>query len=106
MISDADPADIKPNKHTELYALVHDARRFILSHGSVFEMAPLQAYNSALMFSPAGSFIRNLFLKKSPTWIKSLSVEKDWSPSLQTLEGNSGRIEAVAFSPDGRLWVV
>jgi WD40 repeat protein len=104
MISDANPADIKPDKHTKLYALVHDARRFILSHGSVIEMAPLQVYNSALIFSPAGSIIRNLFLKKSPTWIKSLPlVEKDWSPSLQTLEGHSGNIYAVAFSPDGRL---
>jgi WD40 repeat protein len=104
MISDTDSADIKLDKHTKLQAMVQDARRFILSHRSVIEMAPLQVYNSALVFSPAKSIIRNMFLDQLPTWIKSLPmVEKNWSPSLQTLEGHSGYVRAVAFSPDGRL---
>ena len=56
------------------------------------------------MFSPAKSIIRNTFLYQLPTWIKSLPiVEKSWSPSLQTLEGHSSGVNAVAFSPDGRL---
>jgi hypothetical protein len=50
MISDTDSADIKSDKHTELQAMVHDGRRFILSHISVIEMAPLQVYNYALVF--------------------------------------------------------
>src|SRR5271168_1841217 len=104
MILTADSADIKPDKHAELYALVHDARRFILNHRSVIEMAPLQVYNSALVFSPTKSIIRNMFSSQLPTWIKRLQpMEQTWSPSLQTLEGHSGRVRAVAFSPDGRL---
>ena len=83
---------------------MHDGRRFILSHRLAIEMAPLQVYNSALVFSPAKSIIRNAFSDQLPTWIKSLSMfEKSWSPSLQTLEGHSSRVAAVAFSPDGRL---
>jgi WD40 repeat protein len=67
-------------------------------------MAPLQVYHSALIFSPAGSIIRNRFLEESPTWINSLPlVEKNWSPFLQTLEGHSDWVNTVAFSPDGRL---
>ena len=30
-------------------------------------------------------------------------VEKDWTPSLQALEGHSDMVTAVAFSPDGQL---
>jgi WD40 repeat protein len=104
MILTADSADIKPDKHAELYALVHDARRFILNHRSIFEMAPLQVYNSALVFSPTKSIIRNTFSNQLPTWIKSLQpIENIWSPSLQTLEGHSDWIWTVAFSPNGRL---
>src|SRR5271168_2400101 len=83
--------------------MIHDGKLFILNYGSIIEMAPLQVYNSALVFSPAKSIIRNLFSDQIPTWIESLPVVEDWSPSLQTLEGHSGGVEAVAFSPDGRL---
>ncbi len=84
--------------------MVHDGRRFILSHRSVIEMAPLQVYNSALVFSPAKCIIRNMFSDQLPTWIQSLPmVEENWSPSLQALEGHSDSIRVVAFSPDGRL---
>src|SRR5271155_1569614 len=84
--------------------MVHDGRRFILSHRLAIEMAPLQVYNSALVFSPAKSIIRNTLSDQLPTWIKSLQfVEKSWSPSLQTLEGHLNSVRAVAFSPDGRL---
>jgi WD40 repeat protein len=30
-------------------------------------------------------------------------LKKNWSPSLQTLEGHSDSVYSVAFSPDGRL---
>jgi len=103
IISGADLAGVKPDKHAELYALVYDARRFVLSHRSVIEMAPLQVYNSALIFSPTKSVIRNLFLDQDQTWIKILPVVEDWNLLLQTLEGHSSSVEAVAFSPDGRL---
>jgi WD domain, G-beta repeat len=104
MIYYADSADIKPEKHTELQAMVHDGRRFILSHRLAIETAPLQAYNSALLFSPAKSVVRNAFSDQLPTWITSLTMfEESWSPSLQMLEGHSESVTAVAFSPDGRM---
>src|SRR6201999_2804717 len=87
-----------------LHAIIYDAKRFILKNGSVIEMAPLQVYSSALVFSPTKSVIKKLFLNQVPTWIKSMpAVEDNWSAFLQTLEGHSGSVEAVAFSPDGQL---
>jgi WD40 repeat protein len=29
-------------------------------------------------------------------------VQKNWSAALQTLEGHTGGVQAVAFSPDGK----
>ncbi|KAM3074219.1 hypothetical protein ACMFMG_002959 [Clarireedia jacksonii] len=81
---------------SELLELVQDARRFILYHKYAIENSPLQAYTSALLFSPARSLIRCLFKKEAP---KSIAIKPDmedkWGACLQTLEV---RACAVAFS--------
>jgi WD40 repeat protein len=61
-------------------------------------------YASALVFSPARSITKNLFKKEEPEWITIKSgIEDDWNACLQTLEGHSGSVNAVAFSPDGTV---
>jgi hypothetical protein len=40
IIPDADSVDVQPGEYTEIYAMVHDARRFIFTYGSIIEMAP------------------------------------------------------------------
>ena len=83
---------------------MNDAKRFILEYRYIIERAPLQVYNSAIIFSPKSSIIKCLFSEELPTWIERLPiVEENWTPSLQALEGHSGRVEAVVFSPDGQL---
>jgi WD40 repeat protein len=48
--------------------------------------------------------VRIQFRDQIPGWIKRAPVaQENWSPSLQTLEGHSGTVDAVAFSPDGQL---
>jgi WD40 repeat protein len=43
------------------------------------------------------------FVDLAPRLMNRLStVQKDWSALLLTLEGHSGIVNAVAFSPDGR----
>jgi WD40 repeat protein len=75
-------------------------------HKWAIENSPLQVYPSALIFSPARSLIRELFEQEKPEWITTkLAIQDYWSPCLQTLEGHSGRVRAVAFSPDGKLVV-
>ena len=73
----------------------------MMSHKGAIENAPLQAYVSALVFSPAQSLIRNLFQHEAPRWltIKPAMTDK-WGACLQTLEGHSDWVSLVAFSHD------
>jgi WD40 repeat protein len=65
------------------------------------EKSPLQAYTSALVFSPARSLIRRLFKEEEPKWITTKqAVEDNWNACLQTLEGHSSIVSSVAFSHD------
>ena len=83
--------------------LVRDARRFILSHKGVIEMAPLQVYASALVFSPTRSVVREYFQAEEPDWITTKpAMDADWNACLETLEGHSNSVNAVVFSSDGQ----
>ncbi|KAH0551582.1 hypothetical protein GP486_007200, partial [Trichoglossum hirsutum] len=93
-----------PDKNSHLYNMVYDATRFILYNRSIIEEAPLQLYSAALIFAPKTSIVREQFLDQTPQWICRLpEVQKAWSSTVQTLEGHSNWVSAVAFSPDGRL---
>ncbi|XP_014557368.1 hypothetical protein COCVIDRAFT_25929 [Bipolaris victoriae FI3] len=86
---------------TKLIALVRDARRFIMAHKWAIENSPLQAYVSALVFSPAGSLVRSHFKEGESQRITiKPSIGDQWSACLQTLEGHSHRVRSVAFSHD------
>src|SRR5947207_10225248 len=81
--------------------LFRDARRFIMYHKRAIENSPLQAYASALLFSPARSLIRGLFGDEEPKWTTIKPAMRDeWSACLQTLEGHSNWVSSVAFSHD------
>ncbi|RKK84141.1 Vegetative incompatibility protein HET-E-1 [Fusarium oxysporum] len=85
------------------FSLIRDARRFILSHGWAIGNAPLQAYASALTFSPRRSITRKLFEEEEPYWVvMKPAMAEDWDACMATLEGHSGYIESLAFSPDGQ----
>jgi WD40 repeat protein len=72
-----------------------------MSHKWAIEKSPLQAYASALLFSPTQSLIRGLFKKEEIDWITiEPKLEEKWSACLQTLEGHSDGVWSVAFSPD------
>ncbi|KAK4149746.1 WD40-repeat-containing domain protein, partial [Chaetomidium leptoderma] len=88
-----------------LGAIVYDAKRFLRSHSSIIEEAPLQVYCSALVFSPKASIIRRLYLHQLPKWIvRAPPLSEDWTVHLKTLNHPSA-VNAIAFSPDGRLIV-
>jgi WD40 repeat protein len=72
-------------------------------HKSVIENSPLQAYASALLFSPSNSLVKDLFEKERPSFIKIKSgISTDWSACLQIIESHSWAVSIVAFSPDGK----
>ncbi|SLM35266.1 nacht and wd40 domain protein, partial [Lasallia pustulata] len=85
------------------YGFIHDLKRFALHNRIGIEQAPLQVYHSALFFAPVTSIVRRQFSNKMPWWIKrGPEVEANWSATLQTLEGHSSSVSAVAFSPAGK----
>ncbi|KAJ5778340.1 hypothetical protein N7520_001586 [Penicillium odoratum] len=79
-----------------------DARRFTLQNAYMAGIAPLQLYCSGLLFAPAQSVIKGIFLGEISKRIQPLqTVMNSWGSTLQTLEGHSGWVRSVAFSPDG-----
>ncbi len=67
-------------------------------------MAPLQVYNSALVFSPKESIVKRSFSRVMPDWIETLPVvENTWPDSGHFLEGHVVIVTAIAFSPDSQL---
>ncbi|KAL8299114.1 hypothetical protein RB593_009143 [Gaeumannomyces tritici] len=94
---------LEPENSTAMSALLHDLQRFLLANATVIDVSPLQTYHSALLFAPKMSVIRRSWPIKLPTCISLLSpVDLDWNACLQTLEGHSGWVRSVAFSPDGQ----
>ncbi|TFB00416.1 hypothetical protein CCMA1212_007911 [Trichoderma ghanense] len=80
------------------FEFFQDAARFMLHNRSILEIAPLQTYVSALIFSPTQSPVR-LHFKNTLSWIKRLpKVDDDWGPCLNTLYASG--VQAVAFSRD------
>ena len=70
-------------------------------HKWAIENSPLQAYASALIFSPARSLIRDLFKEQVPKWVTiKPAIRDEWGACLQTLEGHSDDVRSVAFSHD------
>ncbi|TVY12499.1 Vegetative incompatibility protein HET-E-1, partial [Lachnellula arida] len=95
-------AYIPVDKSPTFYAFIHDAKRFALYNRLVIEQAPLQLYCSALVFAPGNSIVRRKFENCIPDWIQLKSkVQANWNAALQTLEGHTGVVNSVAFSPDG-----
>jgi WD40 repeat protein len=72
-----------------------------MSNKWAIEKGPLQAYASALLFSPASSLVRGLSKIEELNWITIKPAMQDkWSPCLQTLEGHISGVSSVAFSHD------
>ncbi|KAK5797619.1 hypothetical protein VI817_003910 [Penicillium citrinum] len=94
---------ISPKEYNPaLSGFLYDARRFTLQNAYTASIAPLQLYCSGLAFAPAQSVIKGTFLGEIPKYIRPLPAVMDaWSTTLQTLEGHSGNLNSVAFSPDG-----
>ncbi|KAL6695170.1 hypothetical protein J3F84DRAFT_400030 [Trichoderma pleuroticola] len=83
---------------------VRDACKFIQTFGNAIADYPLQAYMSALIFSPTQSITRHQFKTEAPKWIKTLlQSEAKWAPSSRTYEC-SKNIHQLAVSCCG-TWI-
>ncbi|PHH49792.1 Vegetative incompatibility protein HET-E-1 [Ceratocystis fimbriata CBS 114723] len=92
------------SKH--LNDVMMDAGRFLLFHGEAIDIAPLQVYVSALIFSPTNSLIRRMFQHEEPDWIAlKPKVGANWSACLRTFEGHTRPVASVMFSNDAQRLV-
>ncbi|KAJ5125303.1 hypothetical protein N7526_007480 [Penicillium atrosanguineum] len=92
------------NQSSSTLDFLHDAKRFILKNYQIIDKAPLQVYCAGLIFAPQTAMIRAQFKQEIPNWIFQLPhVKERWGTELQTLEGHSGSVQSVAFSPDSQL---
>ncbi|KAK1252624.1 hypothetical protein MKX08_003811 [Trichoderma sp. CBMAI-0020] len=88
----------------KLARFLHDGYRFVLYFIRAIEIAPLQVYSSALIFSPIQSPVRQAFDQSFPPWIHNKPVVAEtWSPCLQILEDHVSTVDALAFSGDSKL---
>jgi len=94
---------LQPDVSPRLVRFLNDAEKFVLSHGSIIEQAPLQTYGSALVFSPTISEVKKEQWKERLSFIDMVEgIRDNWDAHQQTLEGHSGSVNAVVFSPDGK----
>lgn len=86
---------------TEFINFVWDALRFLRRFRVGIEKSPLEAYRSALLFSPEQSIVRTTFANEElPSFQLTAMIQTDWGSSLQSLEAQSA-CSPVVFSPDG-----
>ncbi|KAH8679766.1 beta transducin-like protein HET-E2C*40 [Tricladium varicosporioides] len=90
-------------KSPSLYKFVYDIKRFTRYYQSLIEKTPLQLYCSALVFAPERSIVRRQFERYIPPWIqRKPKMRVHWDAALQTLNGHTGSVNSVAFSPDSK----
>ncbi|KAL3482603.1 WD40-repeat-containing domain protein [Aspergillus germanicus] len=91
----------RPSQHQ---AIFKEAERFASTNAAIIQEAPLQAYSTALVFSPRKSLSKRLYWNQRFNFIKQVHVMREsWDPCIQVLEGHEGSVRAVAFSPDGQI---
>ncbi|KZP30683.1 WD40 repeat-like protein [Athelia psychrophila] len=77
--------------------LLHDCERLIREFFPVISTAWAHVYDTALPFSPQSSALRKCY---SPQ-IKVMGGPKKWNVCLLIIEGHSGVVLSVLYSPDG-----
>lgn len=80
----------QPHINPHLLELLEDAEKFVFSHRSIIERAPLQIYGSALVFSPTLSEIRKRYWKERLSFIEiTAGIRDHWGAHRQTLDAVS-----------------
>ncbi|KAI9147395.1 Vegetative incompatibility protein [Paramyrothecium foliicola] len=89
-------------ENEEVLILLDDTIRFSLTYLSTIDSYPLQIY-ALIAVLPLKSPIRKVFVKSQWDWLSiSGTLEQKWDSCLQILEGHSGSVSSVAFSPDAK----
>ncbi|KAL6233540.1 WD40-repeat-containing domain protein [Aspergillus navahoensis] len=102
------------SNNRQISQFLQDAWRFLLRNREAINEAPLQLYSSAIMFLPESSVVRSAFqqhISKSvyqppvvqPSWDSVLLSLESHSESAESESIESHRVNALTFSPDGKM---
>ncbi|KAG6326766.1 hypothetical protein ID866_12322, partial [Astraeus odoratus] len=86
----------------ETTALAKDAIKFVRVFGAMMTHSTPHLYISGLALAPANSVLVKEFLLKYTRLAQIIGGDEDWPTHQMTLNGHSGHVESVAFSPDGK----
>ncbi|KAF5555929.1 vegetatible incompatibility het-E-1 [Fusarium phyllophilum] len=96
---------LKGRASNDLRLLVQDAVQFVSTHRAIMDAAPLQLYDSALIFTPQLSKIKGCFNQELSKSIDVFSPNfQQWDACLQTIPGLASHYQhslICEFSPDG-----
>ncbi|EMD32669.1 hypothetical protein CERSUDRAFT_99405 [Gelatoporia subvermispora B] len=95
------------NHDADILALLYDGYRLVLEYFVPINTSPEQIYISALHLMPSSRLFEQYAASASNhRSVKLVSPREDqWAPCLRVMEGHTGRVNSVAFSPDER-WIV
>ncbi|KIK56951.1 hypothetical protein GYMLUDRAFT_1012462, partial [Collybiopsis luxurians FD-317 M1] len=86
-----------------LQGMATEIKQFIYIFGKMMTESTPHLYVSALPFLPANSMLRNAFLGYFQNLTTVCKGHKEHWPSIQAiLQGHTGYVNAVTFSPDGK----
>ncbi|KAF7349075.1 WD-REPEATS-REGION domain-containing protein [Mycena venus] len=82
---------------------VQDAQRFIAFFGPAIGQSAPHIYISALALAPVESDVRKMFQSQFPNLLSITRGQMEkWPATIGVLEGHTGPLFSVAFSPDGK----
>ena len=89
-------------EHEELL-FIRDGIKFVQNFAGVIGKSTPHLYLSALPFSPSESILLRSLAKRFRR-ISQVAVGQhdEWPKNQQVLQGHTGIVDSVAFSPDGR----
>lgn len=89
---------------TDFELFCWDARKFMISNGSVIARNPLQIYCSALIFSPKNSLVCQASSKERSSWLSEYrSPHEQWDQCILKIPTSRTALAVqslIAFSPD------
>ncbi|RBR14463.1 uncharacterized protein FIESC28_07699 [Fusarium coffeatum] len=96
-------SDLPETKSPEWKDLAEDALRFALNHRAICDTAPLQLYDSGLIFSPEQSQVRQNFISEISSNISIFpSSFQQWDVCLFKVQNIADPYCGLKASPDGR----
>lgn len=101
--SPSNPSVQSETESPELKDLAEDALRFALNHRTICDTAPLQLYDSGLLFSPEQSQVRQNFISEISSNISIFpSSFQQWDACLFKIQDIADSYYGLKASPDGR----